>query len=218
MSKQPLLIACEGPDGVGKTTSVDYLSKVLRLQGHTVKVVRAMGSGEVGHVVREYLLKQYFTADQGSLACALAITDAYRTALKYLEDGHSVILDRYIGTYYAYNLKGNQERLAPDLFELLFTDDTIISRKPDVIFYLTMDNDAAKQRMLERQQEVTHFDKANEAYRQRLLEGYMDFSIRYTGSEWVVIDNNHDLPYLYQQLDTELTNLLQSQEQLCSST
>lgn len=218
MLKQPLLIAFEGPDGVGKTTSVDYVSKILRGQGHTVKVVRAMGSGEVGHIVREFLLKQYFTSDQGALACALAIMDAYRTALTYLEQGHSVILDRYIGTYYAYNIKGNQERLAPDLFELLFTDDSIITHKPDIIFYLTVGNDTTKQRMLNRQQESTHFDKADQAYRQRLLEGYTDFSIRYTGAEWVVIDNNHDITYLQQQLDEELSNLLQTQEKLCSNT
>ncbi len=204
---KPLLIACEGIDGSGKTTSVEYLSKILRQKGHSVKVVRAMGSGEMGHIVRELLLKQYFTPDESTLACALAIMDAYKTALKYIDEGHTVILDRFIGTYYAYNNKANEERLAAPMFQLLFAHDEVITRHPDRYVYLSVDIQAAKERMGQRHQALTHFDEADLPYYERLQEGFQEFSIHYTGPEWVHVDNNHTVSYLQQQLDAILQSL-----------
>ena len=200
-----LLIAVEGIDGSGKTTAVDYVSKALRKNGHSVKVVRAMGTGEIGHVIRELLLKEYFTPEEGSLACALAILDAYKTALLYLDQGHTVIIDRFIGTYYAYNLTANQERLAVSLFDLLFKDKTILHRPPDGYIYLQVTAEQAKERMQARTC-LSHFDEASLVYTEHLITGFTAFA-GLIEQDWMIIDNSDTLTYLHHQLDAALNRL-----------
>lgn len=204
--KPPLFLVVEGIDGSGKTTAVNHIAKNLQQSGQSVKVVRSMGSGEIGHAIRELLLNDYFNEYESSVACCLAILDAYKTAVKYLQQGHNVIMDRFIGTYYAYNATANKEVLAPSIFDTVFIHPDILTRQPLCYIYLDVDVDTAKARMADRLH-LTRFDKESEEYYQNLIKGFNEFSTLCGTADWKTINNNQSLSKLHKQLDSILDTI-----------
>lgn len=205
---KPIFLVCEGMDGAGKGTGIDYLSKLLRHQGCSVKVVRAMGSGEVGHVIREQLLKGYFDQHTGPVACCLAILDAYKTAIKYLEQGHSVIMDRFIATYYAYNVCANQEPSAQAVLKAVLLNPETIYLKPDHHLLFDVQPTTAMQRMQLRGN-ASIIDERDIQYHKTINQSFHDFYSLYDDIDWTLIDNNQNELHMQLQLETIMENLCQ---------
>lgn len=175
MEKKPLYITLDGIDGSGKTSAVGYISDILRQQGHNIRVVRSMGTGELGTVIRAQLFKGYLDPTISAAACGLAVLDCYKQSMAYLDQGYTVVVDRGIATYYAYNVRANEDPGALPFFSHFLNNPNIIKRQPDVSLFIDVEIDIAKARLAAGRDEITHIDQRPARYFNQVAEGYYDY-------------------------------------------
>jgi dTMP kinase len=103
-----LFIAIEGTDGSGKSTQARLLAERLTGQGHKVYTTFEPTGGHIGKLLRS-ILKGEISADQKAIA-ALFLADRLDHLLneedgilKKLNQGYTVICDRYYFSSYAYH-------------------------------------------------------------------------------------------------------------------
>jgi dTMP kinase len=103
-----LFIAFEGIDGSGKSTQVKLLTQKLEAEGHKVYSTFEPTAGPIGKMIRgifshqmkanHYTIAGLFLADRMN-----HILDEEDGLLKKLEEGYTVITDRYYFSSYAYH-------------------------------------------------------------------------------------------------------------------
>jgi thymidylate kinase len=97
LSSDGLFISVDGPSGVGKTTTVHALARLLRNEGRPVHITAEPSEGLIGKLARE-LTEEI----QGiSLACLYAADRYHHLAnqvLPRVDMGEIVITDRYIAS------------------------------------------------------------------------------------------------------------------------
>ncbi len=105
--KENLFIAFEGIDGSGKSTQVKLLTDSLKNAGHKVYSTFEPTDSPIGAVIRD-IFKHKIEADHRVIA-GLFVADRLdhllnktNGILKKLEDGYTVITDRYYFSSYAY--------------------------------------------------------------------------------------------------------------------
>lgn len=106
--KKNLFIALEGIDGSGKSTQIDLLRVNLEKAGHRVYTTFEPTDGLIGKMIRD-IFNHRQAADQRTIA-ALFVADRLEHILnkdngmlKKLEEGYTVITDRYYFSSYAYH-------------------------------------------------------------------------------------------------------------------
>ncbi len=105
--KKNLFIAFEGIDGSGKSTQVQLLSQYLEKAGHKVYSTMEPTEGPIGSIIRN-IFNHTIEADHRIIA-GLFVADRLdhllnktHGILKKLEEGYTVITDRYYFSSYAY--------------------------------------------------------------------------------------------------------------------
>lgn len=145
--KENLFIAFEGIDGSGKSTQVKLLAEKLEEAGHKVYTTFEPTDSEIGTLLRSVLTHK-LEADEKTIA-ALFLADRLNHIqnknnglLKKLEEGYTVITDRYYFSSYAYHgthmnmdwvIQSNS--LAADLL------------RPDINIYIDVDPDVSMGRI-----------------------------------------------------------------------
>ena len=106
--KKNLFIAFEGIDGSGKSTQVKLLTDSLKKAGHKVYSTFEPTDSPIGSIIRN-IFKHRIEADHRTIA-GLFVADRLDHLLnktngiiKKLEDGYTVITDRYYFSSYAYH-------------------------------------------------------------------------------------------------------------------
>lgn len=106
--KKNLFIAFEGIDGCGKSTQVKLLAESLTNAGHKVYTTFEPTDSPIGSIIRK-IFKHEMEADHGTIA-GLFMADRLdhllnkkNGILKKLEEGYTVITDRYYFSSYAYH-------------------------------------------------------------------------------------------------------------------
>jgi dTMP kinase len=106
--KKNYFIAFEGLDGSGKSTQVKLLSDKLKKEGHKVYTTFEPTDSFIGKIVRD-IFKHKIEADHKTIA-ALFLADRLNHLqnktngiLKQMEEGYTVISDRYYFSSYAYH-------------------------------------------------------------------------------------------------------------------
>ena len=144
--KKNLFIAFEGIDGCGKSTQVKLLSGNLKKAGHKVYSTFEPTGGPVGSIIRD-IFNHKIEADHRVIA-GLFVADRLdhllnksKGILKKMEEGYTVITDRYYFSSYAYHgvhmpldwvIKANslsEELLRPDLNIYIDIDPEISMRR-----------------------------------------------------------------------------------------
>jgi dTMP kinase len=103
-----LFIALEGTDGSGKSTQTKLLAERLQAEGHKVHQTFEPTDGHIGKLLRS-ILKGQITADQTAIAAMFLadrldhLTHPTEGLLRKLEEGYTVITDRYYFSSYAYH-------------------------------------------------------------------------------------------------------------------
>lgn len=160
--KKNLFIAFEGIDGSGKSTQVKLLSDSLKNAGHKVYSTFEPTESSIGSIIRN-IFKHQMEADHRVIA-GLFIADRLdhllnktNGILKKLEEGYTVITDRYYFSSYAYQgthmpldwvIEANSlsaDLLRPDLnIYIDISPDISMSRiskgRPSTELYETMEN------------------------------------------------------------------------------
>lgn len=101
-------IVLEGIDGSGKTTQIELLKKRLLDLDHKVHTTTEPTEREVGKLIRKVLKKEVSVSEQTLAALFVAdrldhIQNQEDGMSKLLEDGVTVISDRYYWSSYAYH-------------------------------------------------------------------------------------------------------------------
>ena len=105
--KNNLFIALEGIDGSGKSTQAKLLAERLQKAGHKVHCTSEPTSSPIGSLIRD-IFKHKFEADHRTIA-GLYVADRLEHLLnktdgilKKMDEGYTVITDRYYFSSYAY--------------------------------------------------------------------------------------------------------------------
>src|SRR5690242_17353938 len=106
--KRNYFIALEGIDGSGKTTQAKLLVEKLQNQAHKVYGTREPTDNPIGTLIRS-VFKGKLEADHKTIA-ALYLADRLEHllnkedgVLKKMEEGYTVVTDRYYFSSYAYH-------------------------------------------------------------------------------------------------------------------
>jgi dTMP kinase len=156
--KKNLFIAFEGIDGSGKSTQVRLLTDSLKKNGHKVYSTCEPTDSPIGSVIRN-IFNHKIEADHRVIA-GLFVADRLdhllnktNGILKKLEDGYTVITDRYYFSSYAYHgvhmpldwvIEANS--LSADLL------------KPDLNIYIDVSPDISMKRLTDRRSSIELYE------------------------------------------------------------
>ncbi len=147
-NKKGKLIVIDGTDGSGKATQVDLLSKRLKKEGHTVKVVDfpEYYKNFFGKFIGHCLSEQYynFVKVHPKIASVLYAADRFESKKEmetWLKKGYIVIANRYVSANQIH--QGGKIKSAKKRAEFLKWLDEMEYGvfkipKPDVVFYLNL--------------------------------------------------------------------------------
>lgn len=177
--KRGLFITIEGTDGSGKTTQIRNMMEHLTNMGCQVILTREPGGTRIGENVRSIILDPAFTEMYNttelllySAARAQLVEQVIRPSI---EDCRSVICDRYIDSFFAY--QGYGRGLDTDLLKKI-TDIAISGTMPDITFFFDLDPEIG----LKRRMTVNACDRIeNEVmeFHRRVYNGYKELAARY---------------------------------------
>jgi len=106
--KKNFFIALEGLDGSGKSTQIKLLAEKLKGQGFKVYTTAEPTNSRIGHIIKD-IFKHKIEADHRTIAALYAadrldhLTNKADGILKKMEEGYTVITDRYYFSSYAYH-------------------------------------------------------------------------------------------------------------------
>jgi thymidylate kinase len=106
--KKSFFIALEGLDGSGKSTHVKLLAEKLRGQGLKIYTTAEPTNSRIGHIIKD-IFKHKMEADHRTIAALYAadrldhLTNKTDGILKKMEEGYTVVTDRYYFSSYAYH-------------------------------------------------------------------------------------------------------------------
>jgi dTMP kinase len=106
--KKNLFIALEGLDGSGKSTQIKPLAENLQALGHKVYTTAEPTQSRIGLIIKD-IFKHKMQADHRTIAALYAadrlehVLNKTDGILKKLEEGYTVITDRYYFSSYAYH-------------------------------------------------------------------------------------------------------------------
>ncbi len=191
MTASGRFITFEGIDGSGKSTQARRLSDLLARQGEAVVLTREPGGSPGAEEIRRLLVEgdtSRWSADTEILLFTAARRDHLeRTILPALEDGKTVISDRFADSTRVY--QGAVRSSARQTVDTLH--DLMIGKEPDLTFVIDMDPAAALSRGLARNSGEDRFEDFGAEFQARLRQGYLDLAAAHP-ERCVVIDGNRD--------------------------
>lgn len=161
----------EGIDGAGKTTHVQWLAELLRIQGKEVVVTREPGGTSVGEALRVVLLEQPMHVETEALLMFAARSESLKTVIEpALRAGRWVISDRFTDASFAY--QGGGKSLAPTKLEAL-AEWVHPAFAPDLTLFFDVSPATAAAR-LSGSRVKDRFEKENEAFFERVRRVYLE--------------------------------------------
>ncbi len=141
-------IVFEGLDGTGKTTQIRLLAEHLRRGGETVFTDAEPSSLPTGRFLRQMLSGEFPSSPWANAALFLADrvnqnVDPENGIIKHLQNGDTVILDRYYYSTFAYQGHETDLQWAMDIH---FGCPALT--KPDLTLFLTMAPEKCMERIL----------------------------------------------------------------------
>ena len=106
--KKNFFIALEGLDGSGKSNQIKLLAEKLKGQGLKIFTTAEPTNSRIGHIIKD-IFKHKMEADHRTIAALYAadrldhLTNKMDGILRKMEEGYTVITDRYYFSSYAYH-------------------------------------------------------------------------------------------------------------------
>lgn len=197
-------IVFEGLDGSGKSSQIKLAADKLKSRGEKVYVTAEPTDSETGRYLREILSNSISKDMHLQAALFLAdriehVTNSESGIKKYLDDGYTVICDRYYYSSLAYQGKSGECDL-DWVLELNLGCDKLI--KPDICFFLDVNPETCKSRIDETRSNVELYEKSVELMkntRQGFLEVLSLLESEY-GHNIVRIDANDSIDNISKEI------------------
>lgn len=191
-------IIVEGLDGSGKSTAIEILKHYYEKYGKNVAVVRAIGSGELGIMLRKLLIEEEYTnSDINTLAFPVAIMDAIGEVFEALYTHDVVIMDRYLGSYFAYENEDNDNLVQFIIQHIVNYQNSLIGEdeKPLNIFI-----DAPIDQCISRIESRGNKQFSDLYSKEKFNDILWRFELYYKQHNIIIVKNDSDLPTFEQVL------------------
>lgn len=147
-TQKKLFLAFEGIDGSGKSTQISLLKSYLMSLGHRVYATFEPTDSPIGKIIRD-IFNHRLEGDQKVIAALFAadrldhLLNSQYGILKKLEEGYTVITDRYYFSSYAYHSAQGVD------LQWVIQANTLSANllRPDLNIYLDMDPTVSLERI-----------------------------------------------------------------------
>ena len=202
-------ITVEGIEGVGKTTNIDFIEKLLRDAGKNVVMTREPGGTSLGEDVRELLLghKHDGMSRDAELLLMFAARAEHldKVICPALDDNKWVLCDRFTDATFAYQGGGRGFDMAPiATLESLVQD----SLRPDLTLLLDVSVEVGLDRAGKRS-EPDRFEKEQHDFFERVRQTYLERA-HAESQRMKIIDASQSLDDVQAQLQVTIMAFLQS--------
>jgi len=200
-------ITVEGIEGVGKTTNIAFIEKLLCDAGKKVVMTREPGGTSLGEDVRELLLghKHDGMSRDAELLLMFAARAEHlnKVVLPALEDNKWVLCDRFTDATYAYQGGGRGFDITPiSTLESLVQD----SLRPDLTLLLDVPVEVGLDRAGKRS-EPDRFEKEKHDFFERVRQTYLERA-HADPARMKIIDAGQALDDVQAQIKKTLTEFL----------
>ena len=200
------LIIFEGIDGVGKTTQIELIRKLLIEQGWPVEVKRNLGGTPIGEALREVIKSPLRRPGLTNLYISAAIQEALVEAIqKDRSEGKLILMDRGPISLAAYAVYG--DGLA-ETDGWPYVERGMQQLKPDLTIIYKADIDTALQHARQKSDHADYFESQPRDYFERVAEGYVQAAERYPDS--VVINANQNIEAVQAETMQNIKRILES--------
>ncbi|MCC6753897.1 MAG: dTMP kinase [Saprospiraceae bacterium] len=192
MKRRNLFIAFEGIDGSGKSTQLRLLADRLRREGHRVYCTSEPTDSPIGSLIRN-VFKHRIEADHRTIAALFAadridhLVNRSDGILRKLEEGYTVLCDRYYFSSYAY-----QGIHMPVDWVIEINAPAVNMLRPDLHIYIDLEP-AESMRRVQNGRSSTELYETTEnlrAVRQQYLDCFNRFR---SGENWCLL-SGEDTP------------------------
>lgn len=170
-------ITVDGPDGAGKGTVISYIEQELKANDIEYVIVKGFGSGTIGETLRSRVIADDFYEPERPLLFAMGQLDAYREIKDALGSGKAVIADRWLATYYSYQVFTEKTNIAKAIFDDLFLSCYVAGTEPDLSVSVSTDLETAQKRIRARYAEdaVESYDAMSASFFDSVLQGNVEY-------------------------------------------
>ncbi len=186
---QGKFIVLDGPDGCGKSTQTELLSRWLKEQGVAISSFRDPGDTAIGEKIREILLNPEHLAMSTQTEVMLYM--AARAQLwaekiaPALQENKCIVLDRWLSSTYAY--QGFAGGFGPDKVIKIATD--CLERVwPDLTIILDVNLTTASPRL---NRQLDRMEAKGDGYHQKVREGFLQLAKEH--ENFLVVDATSDI-------------------------
>ena len=188
MDKKGKFIVFEGIDGSGKSTQIRFLADKLKEAGIPYEITAEPSEGPIGVMIRQILTGEC-KMDNRVIAALFAadrldhILNEEDGLLHKIENGTTVLCDRYYFSSYAYNWVDMP-------MEWVISANSQSSRllKPTVNIFIDLDPDTALERIARNRQRTELFEKKSRL--EKVRENYFEVFEKMQDEMVVIIDGN----------------------------
>jgi dTMP kinase len=189
---RPNILIIEGPDYTGKSTNAKLVEQQLTTLGHKPIVVRAPGGSPLGEKLRDVARNEADSLEEQYLAYLLALVASKSYIEELVEEGFTVILDRWSDSLFAYQIakETNVEKrrlmieMAASMLsfhESIYVRQVILTISPETLERRRAANKTSKDAC----DTVDRFDASGASYRASVIETYARLA-EWTSSEGVL--------------------------------
>ncbi len=187
MSNKGHFIVFEGGEGSGKTKHSDLLAERLQDEGQEVIITHEPGGTRVGELIRNVILHENHEAVHPRTELFLFLADRSQhieqVIIPALEEGKTVICDRFSGSTYAYQIGGRELENA----DIIFTMDEYARNglEPDVVVYLDIDPEVGIAR--KKEEELNRMDREELAFHRKVRAFFQEYAT--SQDTWVQVSS-----------------------------
>lgn len=171
--KSSFLISFEGIEGSGKSTQIKLLTDFFKSKNKNITYFREPGGTTFGENLRKSILESKSPIDPLAEAYLFASSRAQLLTEKVIplleKENQIVILDRYIDSSIAY--QGYARALGAETI-LDIHKRAPLNLSTNCTIYLKIDLNTSLKRQSERGNEKDYFEKENQHFYQKLIDGY----------------------------------------------
>jgi dTMP kinase len=196
-------ITVEGIEGVGKTTNMEYLQRLITAAGKELVITREPGGTPLGEAIRDLLLDPEYTGMDPDcelqLMFAARAEHLARVIRPAIEAGQWVLCDRFTDATYAYQGGGrglDTDKIAA--LEQLVQGDF----RPDLTLLLDVPVAIGLERASNRST-PDRFEQEQVEFFERVRQAYLEMARTHDG-RYRVIDASQSLEAVQRQLTEEL--------------